>query len=238
MIILILLGVLIVGLICLAGLGLSFTPKLTIPPLDWWGHPMPNNLRAYLKKQVDDRDFTIHYYMGGGLGGETSFYLFGDGRYELWSTVTRGHQRKIYSGQVPLSQVEQVVQEMLSVKIWRVRHDPSSRWLDDPRAMVSLKARGQKSIVMLWVSEIRESPPFIAVQRPMLALIRHISKGEVLENGRGTNQVAPQVEQGGRFRRNFDYIASFLRGLKSKRVKSQPISLKSDLRQREEASER
>jgi hypothetical protein len=168
---------------------------------------MSKNLRAYLKKEVDDRDFTIHYYMGGGLGGETSFYLLGDGSVELWSTVTKGHERKIYSGQLPVSQVEQVVQEMLAVKIWRVRHEPSTR-LDDAKVMVSVKGRGQKSIVMLWASEIRESPPFMAVQRSLLGLIRQISKGEVLENARASNEIVPQVDQGGRFRHHFHLLAS------------------------------
>lgn len=144
---------------------------------------MRNNLRAYLKKQVDDRDFTIHYHIGGGLSGKTDFRLQGDGSYELWSTVTKGRERKSYCGQVETSQVEQVVQDMLATKVWQARHLYPTPALDDPDAKIAVKAGDQKSEVVLWVSEIRESPPFQKAQGQLLSLIHDLSQGEVLENG-------------------------------------------------------
>lgn len=151
-------------------------------------------LEAYLKKEIASADLTIHYVIAGGLGGETNFRLHGDGRYELYSNVTLSHQRKRYSGQVSVSQVENVAQKMLATKIWQVWHDHESRGLDESGAKITVAAHGQKSEVMLWVSEIRESPAFARVQRQLLSLIHEISQGEVLEKGHGTFHLFPETE--------------------------------------------
>lgn len=142
-----------------------------------------SSLNAYLEKKIVKSDFAIHYYMGGGLGGETDFRLQGDGAYELWSTVTEERQRKSYCGQVPPCRVEDLVQNMLMTQVWQVRHEPKSRGLDEPGAMIAVTASGRESSVILWLSEIRESLPFIAVQRRLLCLIHELSMGEVLESG-------------------------------------------------------
>ncbi|MGB0385897.1 MAG: hypothetical protein ACPGWR_13845 [Ardenticatenaceae bacterium] len=160
MITLILAGMLVIGLVSLARLGFSFTPKLTIPTLHWWGHPMRNSLKAYLAKQIPNTDFMIHYHIGGGLMGETDLRLRGDGSYELWTTATTRRKRKSYSGQVETSQVEQVVQDMLAAKLWQARHLYARPALDDAEAIISVEAGEQKKQVLLWVSEIRESPLF------------------------------------------------------------------------------
>ena len=143
-----------------------------------------SSLKAFLEKKIAKSDFAIHYYMGGGLGGETDFRLQGDGAYELWSTVTEERQRKSYCGQVAPCQVEELVQDMLMTQVWQVRHEPKSRGLDEPGAMIEVMASGRKSSVILWLSEIRESPPFVAVQQRLLCLIHQLSVGEVLESGR------------------------------------------------------
>ena len=153
------------------------------PALDWWGHPMRKSLRAYRAKKVAAQDFAIHYHIGGGLSGETDFRLWGDGNYDLWSTVTKGRQRKSYCGQMESCLVDEVVEQMLATKVWQVRHLYPTPALDDPDAMIAVKAGNQKSEVVLWVSEIRESPPFQKVQEQLLSLIHDVSQGEVLENG-------------------------------------------------------
>lgn len=149
----------------------------------WPSHPMPRSLNAYLKNEITGSDFAIHYYIGGGLGGKTDFRLRGDGSYQLWSTATRGRLKKSYCGQVPTCQVEQVAERMLATRVWKVRHDHASRWLDDAGAKICVFAKGQESEVMLWLSEVRESPPFTTAQNQLLSLIHDISAGEVLENG-------------------------------------------------------
>lgn len=153
---------------------------------------MPRLLRAYLNSEIASDDFVIHYEMVAGLGGDTYFHLQGDGSYELSSTVTAGHESKSYLGQVPVFRVKEVVKKMLSTKVWQVQHDHASRWLDDPGAKITVEAGNENSFVMLWVSEIRESPPFVRVQRQFLSLIHEISKGEVLEKGHGTGNLFPE----------------------------------------------
>ena len=154
----------------------------------WWEHPMPRSLRAYLKKEITSSDFVIHYYIAGGFSGATDFRLRGDGSYDLSSRVTKGHEHKSYSGRLAAgaSQVEKIVHKMLETRIWRVRHLYATPALDDVGAKIAVTAGEQNSEVMLWVSEIREIPPFVIVQRELLTLIHQVSQGEVIEYGRGT----------------------------------------------------
>lgn len=240
MITLILAGILVICLLSLAILGKSRAPQLTIPTLHWWGHPMRNSLKAYLLKEIPPTDFMIHYHIGGGLMGETDLRLRGDGAYELWTTATPRRKRKNYSGQVKVYQVELVVKNMLAVKLWQVRHLYAIPALDDPEAIISVEAGEQKNQVLLWVSEIRESPPFFSMREQLEALIDDLSRGrgrrdEVVQNGRGTNSLDPKPEVGQRVRpgRKFNVLASLI-----KRVKSRSIELQSDLGQARETSER
>ena len=120
-------------------------------------------LSSYLNKEIASADLTIHYYIAGGLGGETNFRLHGDGRVELYSNVTSHHQRKRYSGQVSVSQVENVVQKM---------QGPGS---------------GKFGIIMpigvstnLGENGCRGSA-FAKVQRQLFSLIHEVSQEEVLE---------------------------------------------------------
>lgn len=152
----------------------------SLPTLPWPRHQMHKNLKAYLSQKISDTDFAIHYHIGNDFCGETDFRLQGNGTYDLWTTVTNGRRKKSYSGQVAICQVEQVVEEMLTTRIWQVQHIYATRALDDPGAKIAIEVANQKSEVMLWASEIRESPPFAAVQAQLLSLIDEVSQGQVL----------------------------------------------------------
>ncbi len=144
---------------------------------------MQNSLQAYLDKQIPASDFAIHYHIGDDFSGETDFQLRGDGTYELWSTVTPGRQHRTYSGQVSLAQVEQLVQELLAAEVWQTKHVRDKPGEDDPEASITIEADGQTFQVVLWVSEIRDSPPFARSQQALLTLVHTVSGGEVLEGG-------------------------------------------------------
>lgn len=210
----------------------------TIPTLHWWGHPMRNSFEAYLLKEIAKTDFMIHYHIGGGLMGETDLRLRGDGAYDLWTTATPRRKRKSYFGQVNISQVEQVVQDMLAVKLWQVRHLYAIPALDDPEAIISVEAGEQKNQVLLWVSEIRESPPFFSVREQLEALIDDLSRGtgqreEVVKNGQEKKCLESKSAQRMHPRRQFNFLASLV-----KRVKSHSSSPKRGLRKARETSER
>ena len=145
---------------------------------------MPKSLKAYLSKKISASDFVIHYYIAGGFSGATDFRLRGDGSYELCSNVTQGHQKKSYSGQLATLKVEQIAQKMLETRVWRVDHLYPTPALDDAGARIVVESASQKSEVVLWISEIRERPPFAAVQKQLLSLVHEVSAGEILENGR------------------------------------------------------
>lgn len=144
---------------------------------------MKNCLREYFEKGTEVSDFVIHYHIGNSFSGETEFRLQGGGNYELSSTVTKGRQRKTYTGQVEVEQVKQVVKELLDAEVWKVKHFRDKPGDDDPEASIEIEASGQKFKVVLWVSEIRKSPQFAKAQQELLTLTHTLSAGEILETG-------------------------------------------------------
>ena len=145
---------------------------------------MKDCLNEYFEKQTDVSNFVVHYHIGDSFSGETEFRLEGDGKYELWSTATKGRQRKTYTGQVEVEQVKQMVKEFLDAEVWEVRHFRDKPGDDDPEASIEVECGGQKYRVALWVSEIRKSPQFVKAQQALLTLAHTLSAGEVLESGK------------------------------------------------------
>lgn len=143
---------------------------------------MKQQLQAYLKGDLSD--LKIYYHIGNAFAGETEFNLSGDGSYELWSTVTNNRQRREYSGQVKRADVQALVLTMLDVEFWDVTHVSSERGLDNPEVRVEVTAGGKSFPVVLWATEIDDVPAFDTVQEEILALVRQVSDGEVLEVGR------------------------------------------------------
>jgi hypothetical protein len=146
-------------------------------------YAMKNCLQSYIEKRVAASDLAIRYHVGNSFSGETELRLGGDGKYELWSTVTKGRQRKTYSGQLEVEQVEQVAKELLENEIWEIKHFPDGPVPDDPEASIEIECAGQKFKAALWVSEIRKSPRFAKAQQALLTLVHTLSDGEILESG-------------------------------------------------------
>lgn len=145
---------------------------------------MENIIIAYLNGQLSSTDLEVHYHVGSSFSGETDFHLYGDGTYQLWSTVTQDRQRREYSGQLNTAEVHELVRTMLSVKLWEVKHISTERGLDNPEARIIITSGKESFPVVLWVSEIDEVPAFDEVQEKILTLVRRVSGGEVLEIGR------------------------------------------------------
>jgi hypothetical protein len=145
---------------------------------------MENILTRYLRGQLLPTDLKVHYHVGSAFSGETDFHLHGDGTYQLWSTVTQNRQRREYSGQLNTKDVHELVQMMLSVRLWEVKHISPERGRDNPEARITIISGGESFPVILWVSEIDEVPAFDEVQEKILMLVRLVSANEVLEVGR------------------------------------------------------
>lgn len=156
---------------------------LFLTSCDGGRHNMQDILKAYLAREMAGSDITFYYHIGDSFSGESDFQLRGDGSYEVWSTVTKERQRKNYSGHLDLSQVEALAQAMIAVQIWEVKHIRSKPGEDDPQAIIGVKTGQQNFQVVLWVSEISKSPPFVEVQKHILDLVHEVSNGEVLEIG-------------------------------------------------------
>jgi hypothetical protein len=145
---------------------------------------MQSTLERYLNGEMNPPDLTITYTIGDAFSGETYLRLSGDGRYEVWSTAVQGRQRKEYAGQLEKSEVETLVQLMLDNQLWTVSHVRSKPGEDDPLSVIQVSENGRSSQVELWVSEIRQVPAFDNVQEGLLAIVKRVSDGEVLEAGR------------------------------------------------------
>src|SRR5262245_45155261 len=105
---------------------------------------MKDCLQAYLEKRVAAPDFAIHYQIGNSFSGETEFRLRGDGRFELWSTVTGGRQPKAYSGLVGVERIEEVAKVLLDAEVWETQHLLDVPVPDDPEASIGIECAGQR----------------------------------------------------------------------------------------------
>jgi hypothetical protein len=145
---------------------------------------MHDSIEEYLDQAISTSEFAIYYHIGDSFSGETDLLLKGDGQYELWSTVTQGRQRKEYTGQLVPERVREIAKTMQTVQLWEVKHVRAKPGEDDPDAIIGVQTGTARSEVVLWVSEISQSPAFSEVQDRLLSLIHDVSDGEVLESGR------------------------------------------------------
>lgn len=141
-------------------------------------------LLAFLERPESTSGFAIHYRIGDAFSGETEFHLRGDGSYELRSTATAGREQRTYEGRVDTTVVTTLARALSDARVWETVHVRSKPREDDPPAVIAVEANGVGGEVELWVSEIADSPPFRAAQEHVLRLVRELSNGEVLEEGR------------------------------------------------------
>lgn len=140
-------------------------------------------LEALIRHELSWADFRVHYHIGDVFSGETDLVLNGVGHYELWSTATRGRQRREYSGEVDHDRVAEVVDALLASEIWTAGHVREKPGDDDPEASISIECRDKESRISLWVSEIPASRQFQLAQKSLLALVHGLSAGDILERG-------------------------------------------------------
>lgn len=145
---------------------------------------MENILRSYLNGKIPPADLQIHYHIGNTFSGETDFRLRGDGAYQLSSTVTQERQRRDYSGQLDMTEVQDLARTALSGRLWEVKHFLVKRGRDNPEVLIEVKAGKESSATVLSVREVEEVPAFDKVQSEILTLVHRVSCGEVLEVGR------------------------------------------------------
>jgi hypothetical protein len=147
-------------------------------------HELKTALSAFLEQPESTSGFAIHYRIGDAFSGETEFHLRGDGSYELRSTATAGREERTYEGRVDTNVVTALARALSDAQVWEKVHVRSKPREDDPLATIGVEANGVGGEVELWASEIADSPPFRAAQEHVLGLVRELSNGEVLEEGR------------------------------------------------------
>ena len=145
---------------------------------------MKQELNLILKNGISNSDFRIQYKKGNSFSGETDFNLDSDGTCEVWSTVTKGRLKKSFEGQLLEEEIQELLKMFLSAKLWKTKHNPSKQREDDSLASIIVFVGEKKYDNSLWVSEIRNCPNFDNPQQAILRIIKNISKGEILENGR------------------------------------------------------
>jgi hypothetical protein len=126
----------------------------------------------------------LTYDIGSEFYGETHARLGGDGSYRLWSTVTQDRTRLDYEGLCDPDEVVAVVAAMQRHAVWQVSHVRPLQGEDDALVRIAVKDERGSDQVELWISEVGDVPEFERAQEPLLALIRTLSGGAILETGR------------------------------------------------------
>jgi hypothetical protein len=134
-----------------------------------------------------NRDDTAGYWLGYHVGsefyGETDARFQADGRYELWSTVTEGRQRREFSGQCGPEDIRELVSLVAREELWAVHHVRPTQTDDDALARLEAGDGIRHGASELWVSEVESVPSFARVQDAVLELVRRLSAGSILETG-------------------------------------------------------
>ena len=145
---------------------------------------MQDLLTGYLDGAIAPADFVLRYRIGSATTDETALELSGDGRYDAFSTATAGGRRLAYSGEISAADARAVIAALADARVWEARHVERHQPKGDAPARLSVAAGGRVAEVELWTSEIADVPQFAAAQDAVLALIRRVSAGAVLEPGR------------------------------------------------------
>jgi hypothetical protein len=141
-------------------------------------------LSGFLDGTIAPADFVLRYRIGGAMKDETALELRGDGRYEAFSTATAGGRRLEYEGELSGEEVRALVAALVDARVWEAEHVVRRQPKGDVPAGIAVSAGGAETEVTLWASEIVDVPQFDAAQAALLAVIRRLSGGEVLEPGR------------------------------------------------------
>jgi hypothetical protein len=115
---------------------------------------------------------------------ETALELRGDGRYEAESTATAGGRRLTYTGELPGEEVRALISALVDARVWDAEHVIRRQPKGDVPAVIAVSAGEEEAEVTVWASEIADVPQFDAAQAAVLAVVRRVSDGEVLEPGR------------------------------------------------------
>jgi hypothetical protein len=141
-------------------------------------------LSGFLDGTIAPADFVLRYRIGGAMTDETALELRGDGRYEAFSTATVGGRRLEYAGELPREDVRALVAALVDARVWEAEHVVRRQPKGDVPAVIAVSGGGAEAEVGLWASEIADVPQFDAAQAAVLALIRRVSDGAVVEPGR------------------------------------------------------
>ncbi len=145
-----------------------------------------HDLRAVIEDWPSEggSDHRLAYRIGNEFTGETAAAFGADGSYELWSTVTPGHEHREFTGHCDPAEIAALAALMAAEELWTVTHiDPRQR--EDDSLVVLEAGDGERSgRVELWLSEVPRVPGFARVQEALLELVRRLSGGVILEEGR------------------------------------------------------
>jgi len=141
-------------------------------------------LTGFLDGTIAPGDFVLRYRIGGAMSDVTALELHGDGRYEAESTATAGGRRLTYGGELPAAEVRALVAALVQARVWDSEHVVRRQPKGDVPAVIAAAAGDAEAEATLWASEIADVPQFEAAQAAVLAVIRRVSGGAVLEPGR------------------------------------------------------
>jgi hypothetical protein len=141
-------------------------------------------LNGFLDETIAPADFVLRYRIGSVMTDETALELRGDGHYEAESTATAGGRRLTYTGELPDEEVRALISALVDARVWEAEHVIRRQPKGDVPAVIAVSTGEAEAEVTVWASEIADVPQFAAAQAAVLAVVRRVSDGEVLEPGR------------------------------------------------------
>lgn len=123
------------------------------------------------------------YAVGDSRTGRTRLELAGRGGFTLESDVTSDRAPRRYSGTIPPERIRALLMRLAGFGLDEVEH-VRKRAPGEPESRIELTIDGESAAASLWVSEVANVPPFHQATDELLALIRELSDGAVLEPGR------------------------------------------------------
>lgn len=130
-----------------------------------------------------DSGVSVTYHIGDAFNGETRLDVHGDGRFELFSTVTAGRRAREWDGELPVQRVALLAQALIDAEVWTAR-PVRKGGDDDPLATIAVNGTSGSPSVGVPASQTRAVIPFAVSQAALLELARELSEGAVLETGR------------------------------------------------------
>jgi hypothetical protein len=145
---------------------------------------MDTELRAVLqglrKGSLDKSGFLLELRTGNDFLGQTDFELHGTGKCWIKSTVTAGLVIYWNTFNGKRDMVSAAIETLIRNKAWTISPGRVGGAKDEKLVELIIRFQNRVWVIRYWMQDVPNNPPFAAITRKMLSLIRQLSRGKVL----------------------------------------------------------